>query len=98
MYFVLYKSKESYRELGYSYFVMLVSKQEVSMWIFFGSFSLCCFLWCRLHSAGHLMDACLEEVGLGYMEPGKGYHFPDGYALDCKILLSLACSFSACNV
>jgi hypothetical protein len=29
MYFVLYKSKESYRELGYSYFVMLVSKQEV---------------------------------------------------------------------
>jgi hypothetical protein len=35
MYFVLYKSKESYRELGYSYFVMLVSKQEVSMWIFF---------------------------------------------------------------
>lgn len=34
------------------------------------------------------MDACLEEVGLGHMEPGKGYHFPDGYDLDCKILLS----------
>ncbi|KAH8495117.1 hypothetical protein H0E87_018341 [Populus deltoides] len=38
----------------------------------------------RLHSAGHLMDACLEEVGLGYMEPGKGYHFPDGPFVEYK--------------
>jgi hypothetical protein len=43
MYFVLYKSKESYRELGYSYFVMLVSKQEVSMWIFFWKFQFMLF-------------------------------------------------------
>ncbi|KAG6736643.1 hypothetical protein POTOM_060487 [Populus tomentosa] len=37
-----------------------------------------------LHSAGHLMDACLEEVGLGHMEPGKGYHFPDGPFVEYK--------------
>lgn len=33
----------------------------------------------RLHSAGHLLDACMHNVGLGHLEPGKGYHFPDGY-------------------
>ncbi|KAJ6323529.1 hypothetical protein OIU76_010938 [Salix suchowensis] len=32
----------------------------------------------RLHSAGHLLDACMQDVGLGQLEPGKGYHFPDG--------------------
>ncbi|KAG6758892.1 hypothetical protein POTOM_035355 [Populus tomentosa] len=40
----------------------------------------------RLHSAGHLMDACLEEVGLGHMEPGKGYHFPDGPFVSAAVL------------
>ncbi|XP_024373397.1 uncharacterized protein [Physcomitrium patens] len=33
----------------------------------------------RLHSAGHLLDACMSNIGLGSLEPGKGYHFPDGY-------------------
>jgi Ser-tRNA(Ala) deacylase AlaX len=32
----------------------------------------------RLHSAGHLLDMCMQKVGLGHLEPGKGYHFPDG--------------------
>uniref|UniRef100_A0A7N0UMZ6 Threonyl/alanyl tRNA synthetase SAD domain-containing protein n=1 Tax=Kalanchoe fedtschenkoi TaxID=63787 RepID=A0A7N0UMZ6_KALFE len=32
----------------------------------------------RLHSAGHLIDVCLEGVGLGHLKPGKAYHFPDG--------------------
>lgn len=38
----------------------------------------CC---CRLHSAGHLLDLCVRNVGWGHLEPSKGYHFPDGYAL-----------------
>lgn len=38
----------------------------------------------RLHSAGHLLDACMKTVGLESMEAGKGHHFPDGYA--CQIL------------
>ncbi|OMO72891.1 hypothetical protein CCACVL1_17539 [Corchorus capsularis] len=32
----------------------------------------------RLHSAGHLLDLCMRNVGLGHLEPGKGYNFPDG--------------------
>ncbi|GKB09475.1 alanine--tRNA ligase, partial [Tanacetum coccineum] len=32
----------------------------------------------RLHSAGHLLDLCLEKVGLSHLDPSKGYHFPDG--------------------
>lgn len=31
----------------------------------------------RLHSAGHLLDVALENVG-HLMEPTKGYHFPNG--------------------
>ncbi|PRQ39173.1 putative alanine--tRNA ligase [Rosa chinensis] len=32
----------------------------------------------RLHSAGHLLDVCMENVGLGDLKPSKGYHFPQG--------------------
>ncbi|KAF5736983.1 alanine--tRNA ligase cytoplasmic [Tripterygium wilfordii] len=38
----------------------------------------------RLHSAGHLLDACMQHVGLAHMEPGKGYHFPDGPFVEYK--------------
>lgn len=38
----------------------------------------------RLHSAGHLLDVALEKVGLGHLEPGKGYHFPDGPYVEYK--------------
>lgn len=38
--------------------------------------ALACF---RLHSAGHLLDVCMKDVGLGHLEPGKAYHFPEGY-------------------
>ncbi|PON88317.1 Alanine-tRNA ligase, archaea [Trema orientale] len=38
----------------------------------------------RLHSAGHLLDACMQNVGLGHLEPGKGYHFPDGPFVEYK--------------
>ncbi|GMP76587.1 hypothetical protein CsSME_00033197 [Camellia sinensis var. sinensis] len=38
----------------------------------------------RLHSAGHLLDACLGNVGLGYLEPTKAYHFPDGPYVEYK--------------
>ncbi|XP_010487518.1 PREDICTED: uncharacterized protein LOC104765497 [Camelina sativa] len=38
----------------------------------------------RLHSAGHLLDMCMQKVGLGYLEPGKGYHFPDGPFVEYK--------------
>ncbi|KAL6970302.1 hypothetical protein U1Q18_030001 [Sarracenia purpurea var. burkii] len=38
----------------------------------------------RLHSAGHLLDICMKNVGLGYLEPGKGYHFPDGPFVEYK--------------
>lgn len=39
---------------------------------------------CRLHSAGHLLDACTAIVGLGHLVPGKGYHFPDGPFVEYK--------------
>ncbi|KAL0368237.1 UNVERIFIED_CONTAM: hypothetical protein Scaly_1042600 [Sesamum calycinum] len=32
----------------------------------------------RLHSAGHLLDICVRNVGWDHLEPGKAYHFPDG--------------------
>lgn len=32
----------------------------------------------RLHSAGHLLDVCMQNVGLGDLKSGKGYHFPQG--------------------
>ncbi|CAA7034482.1 unnamed protein product [Microthlaspi erraticum] len=38
----------------------------------------------RLHSAGHLLDLCIQKVGLGHLEPGKGYHFPDGPFVEYK--------------
>ncbi|XP_077225940.1 threonyl and alanyl tRNA synthetase second additional domain-containing protein [Tasmannia lanceolata] len=38
----------------------------------------------RLHSAGHLLDTCMRNVGLAYLEPGKGYHFPDGPFVEYK--------------
>jgi len=33
----------------------------------------------RLHTAGHLLDACMGFLGLGSLEPGKGHHFPERY-------------------
>ncbi|KAH7513355.1 uncharacterized protein LOC107433272 isoform X1 [Ziziphus jujuba] len=38
----------------------------------------------RLHSAGHLLDACMHNVGLGDLEPTKGYHYPDGPFVEYK--------------
>ncbi|GAB2276385.1 hypothetical protein Dimus_011113 [Dionaea muscipula] len=38
----------------------------------------------RLHSTGHLLDVCLEDVGLGHLKPGKAYHFPDGPFVEYK--------------
>jgi Ser-tRNA(Ala) deacylase AlaX len=32
----------------------------------------------RLHSAGHLLDVALKNLGHTELKPGKGYHFPDG--------------------
>ncbi|KAM5568997.1 hypothetical protein ABKV19_016493 [Rosa sericea] len=32
----------------------------------------------RIHSAGHLLDVCVKNVGLGDLKPEKGYHFPQG--------------------
>ena len=43
----------------------------------------------RLHSAGHLLDVCMQNVGLGHLEPSKGYHFPDGYEYGYLFLLIL---------
>ncbi|CAK9870439.1 unnamed protein product [Sphagnum jensenii] len=38
----------------------------------------------RLHTAGHLLDACMSNVGLTSFEPGKGHHFPDGPFVEYK--------------
>ncbi|XP_040957371.1 alanine--tRNA ligase isoform X2 [Gossypium hirsutum] len=38
----------------------------------------------RLHSAGHLLDVCMRNVGFAHLEPGKGYHFPDGPFVEYK--------------
>ncbi|KAJ3694377.1 hypothetical protein LUZ60_009857 [Juncus effusus] len=38
----------------------------------------------RLHSAGHLLDICMKNAGLSNLEPGKGYHFPDGPFVEYK--------------
>eukprot|EP00038_Savillea_parva_P011285 m.196434 g.196434 ORF g.196434 m.196434 type:complete len:333 (-) comp19805_c0_seq1:12-1010(-) len=35
-------------------------------------------LHARLHSAGHLLDAALTNLGRTDLEPGKGYHFAEG--------------------
>lgn len=34
-------------------------------------------LHARLHSAGHLLDAALRNLGWTQLEPSKGYHFTD---------------------
>ncbi|KAF3456210.1 hypothetical protein FNV43_RR00860 [Rhamnella rubrinervis] len=38
----------------------------------------------RLHSAGHLLDTCMQNVGLGDLVPTKGHHFPDGPFVEYK--------------
>ncbi|KAL3829372.1 hypothetical protein ACJIZ3_018174 [Penstemon smallii] len=38
----------------------------------------------RLHSAGHLLDICVRNVGWGHLEPTKGYHFADGPFVEYK--------------
>lgn len=38
----------------------------------------------RLHSAGHLLDVCVKNVGWDHLEPTKGYHFPDGPYVEYK--------------
>ncbi|XP_015694315.1 alanine--tRNA ligase isoform X2 [Oryza brachyantha] len=38
----------------------------------------------RLHSAGHLLDICISNIGLSHVEPGKGHHFPDGPFVEYK--------------
>jgi len=35
-------------------------------------------LHAKLHSAGHLLDSALIEMGVDYLVPDKGYHYPDG--------------------
>lgn len=35
-------------------------------------------LHARLHTAGHLLDHAVQEAGIEGLEPGKGFHFPDG--------------------
>ena len=49
---------------------------------FFFSFLLfvSLFLWGRLHSAGHLLDTAMNQIGRTDLQPSKGYHFPDGNA------------------
>ncbi|CAH8328637.1 unnamed protein product [Eruca vesicaria subsp. sativa] len=44
----------------------------------------------KLHSAGHLLDLCMQKVGLGHLEPGKGYHFPDGPFVEYKGVVAQA--------
>ncbi|XP_043708288.1 alanine--tRNA ligase [Telopea speciosissima] len=38
----------------------------------------------RLHSAGHLLDVCVRNVGWDHLQPGKAYHFPDGPFVEYK--------------
>jgi len=35
-------------------------------------------LHAKLHSGGHLLDSALLNIGVDYLTPGKGYHYPDG--------------------
>ena len=30
------------------------------------------------HSAGHLIDVAMKNIGLAYLKPTKGFHFPEG--------------------
>ena len=63
----MYDYYTAYKKIYNSSFVNL---------IFFLIFHLC-----RLNSAGHLLDICLPRIGLGNLEPGKAYHFPDEYII-----------------
>jgi len=38
----------------------------------------------RLHSGGHLVDIALTNIGETQLEPGKGYHFPNGAYVEYK--------------
>eukprot|EP01114_Cavostelium_apophysatum_P020905 TRINITY_DN7141_c0_g1_i2.p1 TRINITY_DN7141_c0_g1~~TRINITY_DN7141_c0_g1_i2.p1 ORF type:complete len:257 (-),score=43.65 TRINITY_DN7141_c0_g1_i2:8-778(-) len=38
----------------------------------------------KLHSAGHLLDTALGNIGETELEPGKGYHFPNGAYVEYK--------------
>ena len=40
-------------------------------------------LYARIHSAGHLLDAAVQNLGL-QLEPGKGYHFPNSPFVEYK--------------
>ncbi|KAJ8766288.1 hypothetical protein K2173_022347 [Erythroxylum novogranatense] len=68
----------------YHYGVMEDSNKDLEMELKEGKEVLLCVdegrrkLNSRLHSAGHLLDVCLPNVGLGHLKPGKAYHFPDG--------------------
>ncbi|XP_028215122.1 uncharacterized protein LOC114397227 [Glycine soja] len=46
------------------------------------------FHLCTLHLEGHLLDICLPRIGLGNLEPGKAYHFPDGPWVEYKGTIS----------
>ena len=41
------------------------------------------FFHCQLHTAGHLVDACLHLLGF-HWQPTKGYHFPNGPYVEYK--------------
>jgi Ser-tRNA(Ala) deacylase AlaX len=42
---------------------------------------------CKLHSAGHLIDACVSRLGLNpWLKPGKGYHFIDNPNVEYEII------------
>ena len=70
---------------GHLYVTIRFSERKKKI-IPFLIFKLFVSILCRLHSAGHLIDACLQKVGLGHIEPTKGYHFPDGYGFDLYFL------------
>lgn len=41
----------------------------------------------RLHSAGHLIDVALENIGVK-LEPTKGFHFPEGPYVEYKGIIA----------
>lgn len=73
----LFKEKFQLFSMHFLLSCWLVFKFKLWGTFFWGKFLFTCL--CRLHSAGHLLDVCKKKVGLGHLEPGKGYHFPDGY-------------------
>ncbi len=38
----------------------------------------------KCHSAGHLLDCAVKQMGLNNLEPIKGFHFPDGPYVEYK--------------